>query len=68
MGEGTGRGPSSLVQAAVLTWPGAGSAEHTSSTFTLENELLEGRTGNWFSSHVPFLSSRVFLAVRLMKS
>lgn len=67
MGEGAERGPSSWVYAAVLTWPGAGSAEHTSSAFTLENELLEGRAGDYLSSYVPFLSRTVF-SCRLMKS
>lgn len=58
MGEGTERRPASLVYSAVLLWPGAGSIEHSPSTFTLEHELLEGRAVSYVSSCLPFLPSR----------
>lgn len=67
MGEGTERRPASLVYSAVLLWPGAGSIEHTPSTFTLEYELLEGRAVSYLSSCLPFLPSRGS-GIRFMKS
>lgn len=67
MGEGTERRPASLVYSAVLLWPGAGSIEHTLSTFTLEHELLEGRAVSYLSSCLPFLPSRGS-GIRFMKS
>lgn len=67
MGEGIERRPASLVYSAVLPWPGTGSVEHTPSTFTLEQELLEGRAVSYLSSYLPFLPSRGS-GVRFMKS